>query len=94
VDPRFYGIRWLTLLMSQEFELPEVIRLWDSLFADTRRFELLDNVAVAMLVSKRKVLLVSDFGHCLHEVLLRLYHFSRQPAVNPVHSRRCKAMRI
>jgi len=33
VDPRFYSFRWLTLLLSQEFELPDVLRLWDSLFA-------------------------------------------------------------
>jgi len=33
VDPRFYSFRWLTLILSQEFELPDVLRLWDSLFA-------------------------------------------------------------
>ena len=32
-DPRFYSFRWLTLLLSQEFELPDVLRLWDTLFA-------------------------------------------------------------
>ena len=37
VDPRFYSFRWITLLLSQEFELPEVMRLWDSLFADENR---------------------------------------------------------
>lgn len=33
VDPRFYSFRWLTLMLSQEFELPDVMRLWDALFA-------------------------------------------------------------
>ena len=36
--PSFYGFRWLTLLMTQEFDLPDVLRLWDSLLADTQRF--------------------------------------------------------
>ena len=33
IDPRYYSFRWLTLLLSQEFELPEVLRLWDAIFA-------------------------------------------------------------
>jgi len=28
VDPRFYSFRWLSLLCSQEFPLPDVLRLW------------------------------------------------------------------
>ena len=34
LKPEFYAFRWLTLLLSQEFQLPDVLRLWDSLFAD------------------------------------------------------------
>ena len=34
VSPTFYGFRWITLLMTQEFDLPDVMRLWDSLLAD------------------------------------------------------------
>jgi hypothetical protein len=54
--PQFYSFRWITLLLSQEFELPDgtrviqctvmmfvrtVMRLWDSLFADAHRFSYL-----------------------------------------------------
>jgi len=38
VDPRFYSFRWITLLLSQDFELPDLLRLWDSLFSDPVRF--------------------------------------------------------
>ena len=38
MSPSFYGFRWLTLLMTQEFDLPDVLRLWDSLLSDSRRF--------------------------------------------------------
>lgn len=34
LKPEFYAFRWLTLLLSQEFQLPDVLRLWDSLFAE------------------------------------------------------------
>ena len=28
VSPTFYGFRWITLLMTQEWDLPDVLRLW------------------------------------------------------------------
>lgn len=39
-----------TLLLSQEFVLPDVIRIWDSLFADSNRFDFLLLVCCAMLM--------------------------------------------
>ena len=66
VDPRFYSFRWLTLLVSQEFELPEVLRLWDSFFADTRRFEFHVYFCCAMLVRVRETLLAGEFSDILH----------------------------
>eukprot|EP00455_Lapot_gusevi_P014666 TRINITY_DN17354_c0_g1_i5.p1 TRINITY_DN17354_c0_g1~~TRINITY_DN17354_c0_g1_i5.p1 ORF type:complete len:211 (-),score=40.57 TRINITY_DN17354_c0_g1_i5:88-648(-) len=65
VDPRFYSLRWLALLLSQEFELPDVLRLWDSLFSDVSRFQFLDFCCVAMLSLLRDTLLQSDFAEIL-----------------------------
>jgi len=62
LNPQFYSFRWLTLLLSQEFELPEVIRLWDTLFSDKNRFSHLLNVCVSMLVTVRQELLKGDFA--------------------------------
>ena len=50
MDPQFYSFRWLTLLLTQEFELPDVLRLWDSFFADPERFEFLIYFCCAMLL--------------------------------------------
>jgi hypothetical protein len=50
MDPQFYSFRWLTLLLSQEFELPDIFRLWDSFFADPNRFEFMSYFCCAMLV--------------------------------------------
>ncbi|XP_070550230.1 TBC1 domain family member 13-like isoform X2 [Ptychodera flava] len=61
LKPQFFGFRWLTLLLSQEFPLPDVIRLWDALFSDDRRFEFLIYVCCAMLVLVRDDLLNNDF---------------------------------
>ncbi|CAG2163328.1 unnamed protein product [Oppiella nova] len=41
IKPHYYAFRWLTLLLSQEFPLPDVLRLWDFLFADEKRFNFL-----------------------------------------------------
>ena len=50
IKPQYYSFRWLTLMLSQEFALPEVLRLWDALFSDTQRFDFLLDICVAMLV--------------------------------------------
>ena len=50
IKPQFFAFRWLTLLLSQEFLLPDVIRIWDSLFADGNRFDFLLLVCCAMLM--------------------------------------------
>ena len=33
VSPHFFAFRWVSLLLTQEFELPDVARLWDYLLA-------------------------------------------------------------
>lgn len=60
--PQFYSFRWLTLLLSQEFALPDVIRVWDSLFADESRFDFLIYVCCAMHMVIREQLLAGDFA--------------------------------
>jgi hypothetical protein len=37
LEPSYYALRWITTLLSREFNLPDTIRVWDSLFADTSR---------------------------------------------------------
>jgi len=52
IKPEFYAFRWLTLLLSQEFRLPDVLRIWDSLFADQERnFEFLLYICCAIVSS-------------------------------------------
>ncbi|XP_068617882.1 TBC1 domain family member 13 isoform X2 [Battus philenor] len=60
--PQYYSFRWLTLLLSQEFSLPDVERLWDSLFADGQRFNFLIYICCAMILLVRNNLLNGDFA--------------------------------
>lgn len=56
IKEQYYAFRWITVLYSQEWDLPDVIRLWDSILADRGmqeeegRFEFLLDFAVAMLM--------------------------------------------
>ena len=50
LKPEFFAFRWLTLLLSQEFQLPDVIALWDALFADTKTFDYLMHVCCSMIM--------------------------------------------
>ncbi|XP_036148660.1 TBC1 domain family member 13 isoform X6 [Monomorium pharaonis] len=60
--PQYYSFRWLTLLLSQEFPLPDVMRIWDSLFADENRFSFLIHICCAMILLVRDQLLAGDFA--------------------------------
>ncbi|KAJ1634223.1 rab-GTPase-TBC domain-containing protein [Pavlovales sp. CCMP2436] len=71
VSPQFYSFRWITLLVSQEFDLPDVLRIWDSFFSDEKRFPLLFSFlfgrfalfwCLSMILRVRELLLDGDFG--------------------------------
>jgi len=61
LTPQYYSFRWLTLLLTQEFELPDVLRLWDSLFSDHSRFEFLIYICCSMLIFQRDKIMEGDF---------------------------------
>jgi hypothetical protein len=90
IDARFYSFRWLTLLLSQEFELPDVLRLWDSLFADPQRFLFLNEFCCAMIVFIRERLLAGDFS----DALKMLQHYpsdtDMQAVIHLAHQLRAK----
>ena len=65
IEPTYYAFRWVTTMLSREFELPDVLMIWDCLFADKHRFLLLLHICVAMLRCQRPKLLAADFGRTL-----------------------------
>ncbi|XP_050431940.1 TBC1 domain family member 13 [Adelges cooleyi] len=61
IHPQYYSFRWLTLMLSQEFSLPEVLRIWDSLFSDAQRFSFLIHICCAMIILIKDQILEGDF---------------------------------
>lgn len=88
VDPRFYGIRWLSLLFAQEFQLSDILCLWDTLFGDPHRFEFLLFFACAMVIDLKPTLMKADFGTAL--IALQNY-----PEINVLDMiRKAKQLRV
>lgn len=50
------------LLMCQEFDMANCIRLWDTLFADEQRFEFLNFICAACVVQIRDLIIEGDFA--------------------------------
>jgi len=65
IHTQYYAFRWLTTLLTREFDLPESIRLWDSLLASVNRLAFLHRACCALVTSQRDLLLASDFPTCL-----------------------------
>mmetsp|Transcript_106762 Transcript_106762/g.300107 ORF Transcript_106762/g.300107 Transcript_106762/m.300107 type:complete len:485 (-) Transcript_106762:55-1509(-) len=73
VSPLYYSVRWLTLMLTQELEMPDVHRVWDSLLSDvaSRTAKLSDQpslliyICVAMVARIRAELLAADFTKCV-----------------------------
>ena len=54
--------RWLSLMLSQEFSLPDVLTLWDALLTDESRTSLLINICCSMVYLTRDSILNNDFA--------------------------------
>ncbi|KAF6156656.1 hypothetical protein GIB67_017792 [Kingdonia uniflora] len=62
VNPQFYAFRWITLLLTQEFNFSSIIRIWDSLLSSSFGVqEMLLRVCCAMLLCVKSRLLSGDF---------------------------------
>ena len=56
------------LLLSQEFEINNVIRLWDTVLADHDKFTFVNFICVGMVVGQRDFLLKNEFSECLERL--------------------------
>jgi len=66
VQPLFYAVRWLMLMLTQDLEMPDIFRVWDTLLSDLARpHPFLLYICVAMVILVREALLAGDFSDCL-----------------------------
>ena len=56
------------LLMCQDFEMPNCIRLWDTLFADEHRFDFLNYCCVTVVLQTRETIMTGDFAQIMETI--------------------------
>ncbi|CAM8945903.1 unnamed protein product [Rhodiola kirilowii] len=62
VNPQFYAFRWITLLLTQEFDFQSILRIWDSLLSNPFGIQdMLLRICCAMLLCVKSRLLNGDF---------------------------------
>lgn len=61
IETSFFAFRWLSVLLAREFSLPDLIRLWDSIFSDRRRYRFLVHISCAMIMAVRETLLKDTY---------------------------------
>ncbi|KAL8871960.1 MAG: hypothetical protein Q9174_002326 [Haloplaca sp. 1 TL-2023] len=70
IPAQVFLIRWIRLLFNREFNMDDVLDLWDRLFAEGPTLELVDLICVCMLLRIRWQLLESQYTEAL-TLLLR-----------------------
>lgn len=61
VNPQFYSLRWLMLMLTQEFLLVDVLRLWDSFLCVPDRHEFMNYCCLALLLCSKENIMGQDF---------------------------------
>ncbi|CDW53451.1 RabGAP-TBC domain containing protein [Trichuris trichiura] len=69
VPPEAYGIRWMRLLFGREFPLQDLLLIWDTIFAKSPPYQLIECIFVQMLCWIAPVLLQSDYTGCLQRLM-------------------------
>lgn len=62
VLPQIYAIRWIRLLFGREFDFKDLLKIWDILFAENLRSDIIDLTCVAMLLRIRWTLVEADYS--------------------------------
>ncbi|RHZ74925.1 hypothetical protein CDV55_108687 [Aspergillus turcosus] len=67
--PQIFLTRWMRLLFGREFPFQDVLSLWDLLFAEGLRLELIEFTCVAMLLRIRWQLLSAEYSSAMTTLL-------------------------
>ena len=62
IDYHFFAFQWTTLMFTQQFTMPDVLRLWDIILANDDKFKIINEISVSILKCKKQNLLCSDFS--------------------------------
>ncbi len=69
VDPQFYSLKWLMLLLAQEFSINNLLKVWDRLFAHPKKLDYVYFLSLALIQGVREDLIQGDEFPVIMEVL-------------------------
>jgi hypothetical protein len=62
VELSHFSFRWFILFFTQDFILPDVLRLWDTIFSEKDRFYYVFFISLAIIKMKKNKILENDFA--------------------------------
>lgn len=68
ISVQLFGFQWLLLMLSQEFSIDDVLKLWDSLLSHDKKKEYLNYMCIAILYIMREEILKGEYS----EIILAL----------------------
>jgi hypothetical protein len=66
LEVEYFAFRWYTLLFTQEFNMPDIMRIWDSIIIYNDKFEFLAYLCVSVIVMNRDRLINKDFSNIMY----------------------------
>jgi len=60
VNPQFYSLKWLMLLLAQEFSIDDLLKVWDRLLAHPKKLEYINYLCLSMIENAREALIKAD----------------------------------
>lgn len=71
VNPQFYSLRWIMLLLAQEFSVDDVLKVWDRLFSHPKKTDYINYLCLAIIEGVRETLMGADDFATIMETLQR-----------------------
>eukprot|EP00826_Nyctotherus_ovalis_P041516 TRINITY_DN4193_c0_g1_i11.p1 TRINITY_DN4193_c0_g1~~TRINITY_DN4193_c0_g1_i11.p1 ORF type:complete len:123 (+),score=19.66 TRINITY_DN4193_c0_g1_i11:105-473(+) len=65
IDFKFFALRWVILLLSQEFSVEDTQILWDLLLTTKLRFAFINYLILGLLLNIQKELMSDDFSEVM-----------------------------
>ena len=62
IDFKFFALRWVLLLLSQEYSVDETQKLWDLILSARIRYSFLNYLILGLLINQKKELMSDDFS--------------------------------
>jgi hypothetical protein len=54
IEMHFFAFKWMTLFFSQDYEIWDILRLWDTIMAQENKFEIVYMLILAILKIKKE----------------------------------------